>query len=119
MRPKLNLRHFMKNNTIVIGDGEYRMTQAYLNGAQALRSGVPYTCNPHARGTQAHEDWSWGHTHEAEGEHFRFGQDMVVAKRNGSRLEADPKVPRDENGSPQEGWLVAQKKVFYPQRRAA
>lgn len=109
----------MKNNTIVIGDAEHVMTQAYLNGARALRRGVPFSCNPHGHGSQAYDDWDWGHTHDAAGEHYRFGTDLVDAKRNGSRFELDDKVPRDENGDPQDSWVFAQKKAFSTPRQAA
>lgn len=102
----------MKNNTIVIGDSEYVMTQAYLNGALALRRSVPYSCNPHTHGTQAHDDWDWGHTHDAAGEHFRYGKDLITVKRNGSRFEIDESVPRDENGDTQDNWVYAQRKAL-------
>lgn len=101
----------MKNNVIVIGDSEYVMSQAYLNGARAFRRGTPFSCNPHAFDSDAHNAWDWGHTHEAAGEHFRFGQDLITAKRNGVRFELDPLVPRDEHGDPQNGWVAEQLNV--------
>lgn len=102
----------MKNNVIVIGDSEYVMSQAYLNGAQAFRRGTPVSCNPHAFDSQNNEDWDNGHTNDSVGEHFRFGQDLVSAPRKGSRFELDPAVPLDENGEPKDPWVAEQRKAF-------
>jgi hypothetical protein len=102
----------MKNNTVVIGDSEYVMNQSYLAGAQAFRNSVPCNCNPHTYGTQAHDDWDWGHTHDSAGEHFRFGKDLITVTRNGSRFEIDDAVPRDENGDAQDAWVLAQQEAF-------
>lgn len=70
-----------------------------------MRAGRHYLCNPFRGGTRSHDDWSNGHTHEAAGEHLRFGLDLIKDKPAGSRVfEIDPDVPRDLDGNVDMEW---------------
>lgn len=100
----------MPNNTLVVHDSEYSMTKNYREGALAFRRSVPWSCNPHRHGSQAHQDWDYGHVHDSAGEHFRFGLDLLKAPLKGSRFEMDEKVPRIEGGDVDPSWHAQQVK---------
>lgn len=90
---------------IIIGDGLYVVTEAYRQGALAMRRQVPNKCNPHRYGTQRHDDWDYGHQHESEGEHVRFGIDVIMAPaRPALCFEQDPAVPRDASAGVDGAW---------------
>ncbi len=58
--------------TLVIGDTEYTLTPAYMEGALDHRAGVPWNCNPYRDyGTeeQKHTDWADGHVNDSEDLH--------------------------------------------------
>lgn len=70
-------------NTIQIGDSAYEITDHYRAGAKALRNQTPFFCNPHRDGSRRHDDWSYGHDHEAAGFHVIDGEDVILAKNTG------------------------------------
>ena len=85
-------------NRIVIGDTVHDITEPYRAGARAMRRGTTWHANPYRHGSRRHEDWDRGHTHEAAGEHFRFGRDLVEAAMRGEEFAEDAGVPRDADG---------------------
>ncbi len=98
----------MPNNTLVVHDTEYEMSPAYLRGAQAFRDSVPNNCNPHRFGSAAHDAWDYGHVNESVGEHLRYGEDLLAARKRGMRFEMDPAVPRTALGEVERDWAHAQ-----------
>lgn len=98
----------MRNNTIVVHDSEYLMNKSYREGAMAFRHSVPWSCNPYRDGTSAYDGWDSGHVNESAGEHFRFGQDLVMAPLTGARFEMDDKVPRIQGGDVEPRWAQEQ-----------
>jgi len=99
----------MRLNSLLIGDGIYELSKAYRTGAQAMRDSVSFRHNPYRNtDSQEHYDWECGHTNEAEGEHFRFGVDVINAPLNGRYFEEDSTVPRDKDGCVDSDWYRAQ-----------
>lgn len=102
----------MKLNTLVVGDSLYEMSKAYRDGASALRDGVSFKHNPHRKtDSQEHYDWECGHSNEAEGEHIRFGIDVITAPLNGRMFEIDEAVPRDADFCVDMAWYAAQRRT--------
>lgn len=93
---------------IILGDTKYEIDTAYRAGARAMRRGVPWDCSPHRHGSYAYDQWDAGHTHEAAGEHVRFGIDVITARRPAKYVwQEDPTVPRDPHGNVDDDWYVA------------
>lgn len=95
-------------NEIVLSDTIYEMSPAYIEGARAMRAGISWHFNPHRDGSQSHDDWDYGHTHEAAGEHFRFGLDLIEAAATGASYEEDGAVPRDTDHNVDQAWIDMQ-----------
>lgn len=91
-------------NTLICGDTEYTLTQAYRDGAMAMRRQTPHFANPFRDGTQSAEDWDQGHTNEAAGEHVRFGTDVISARPRGAVFADDTDIPRLPCGDVDETW---------------
>jgi len=72
-----------QNNKLILGDSLYELDAAYLEGANAMRSRIPYDRNPHEEGTTEADQWDYGHVNESAGEHIREDIDVVAAKRTG------------------------------------
>lgn len=100
----------MPNNSIVIHDTVYEMTNAYRRGAQAFRDNVSNSCNPYRPHSQSHDEWDYGHVLESAGEHFRGGEDILAAKRDGRRIAMDSSVPRDTHGDVNDEWHHQERK---------
>jgi len=94
-----------KSNEIVMGDAVYEMTPAYIEGARAMRAEITWHANPHPDGSQSYDDWDYGHTHEAAGEHLRFGLDLIAEPARGASFEEDASVPRDGNNDIDQEWI--------------
>jgi hypothetical protein len=99
-------------NKLLIGDTEYELSEAYIHGAKAFRANTPNNCNPHRYRSAIHDAWDYGHCNESAGEHFRFGQDVLVAARKGLRFEMDNAVPRVDGADPDYAWVCTQRKSF-------
>jgi len=78
----------MKNNILLIGDTQYEVSDAYRDGALAMRARTPSVCNPHPGDTQFADDWSYGHDNEAEGVHSVKGVDVITAPHTGTMFIA-------------------------------
>ena len=91
-------------NQLAVGRSVYTLNKAHREGAEAFRSGMPRTCNPHRVGTRAHYDWDAGYAQDAAGEHFRYGKDMLKEPRRAVLFMPDPHVPRDANRDVQHEW---------------
>lgn len=93
--------------SLIIGDSLYEIDAAYREGARALRLRIPYSCNPHRADSAAHDQWNYGHGNEAEGEHFRFGVDLIETRAAKTHVwEQDPAVPRDGVGLVLPDWYT-------------
>jgi hypothetical protein len=55
--------------TLIIGDTEYTLTPAYIEGALDYRASIPYWSNPYRDGTQKYYDWVDGHVNDSEDAH--------------------------------------------------
>lgn len=55
--------------TLNLDGNVYTLDRAYLRGARDARAGITYRANPYRPGTDGHDQWSAGHTHETEGLH--------------------------------------------------
>lgn len=83
---------------IIIGDSGYEISEEYIKGAMAMRSGISHHSNPYKEDSKRHFDWDYGHTNEAACEHIRFGADVLLNKGSMSVWIEDKDVPRDEHG---------------------
>lgn len=83
-------------NTILIGDSVYEVTDQYKAGAKALRDQTPFHCNPHRDGSRRHDDWSYGHDHEAADFHMIDGEDVILAKNTGREFTVPCEVLKEE-----------------------
>jgi|TARA_R100000687_G_scaffold81622_1_gene78981 hypothetical protein len=97
-----------KSNEVIMGDTVYEMSPAYIDGARAMRRSTTFHANPYSDRSQEHADWDFGHTHEAAGEHFRFGLDLIAQPATGASFEEDPAVPRDEDHNVDQDWIDKQ-----------
>lgn len=94
---------------IIVGDTIYEINTEYREGAKALRAGTPNICCPYRLGSYAYDQWNAGHCHEDEGEHIRFGQDIITARKPKNFVwEEDKNVPRDHNGCVVMEWYYDQ-----------
>jgi hypothetical protein len=92
---------------ILIGDTIYEINAAYRAGARAMRDNVTYKACPHRDGSYACDQWQSGHCHEADGEHFRFGCDVLATRRPTDFLwQEDPDVPRRSDGTIDACWYA-------------
>lgn len=66
-------------NTLLISDTLYEITDAYRQGATAMRAETTWYANPYPNGTDKHDQWDWGHTHESENMHVINDVDIITA----------------------------------------
>lgn len=93
---------------ILIGDSIYELDAFYREGARARRACIPYVCCGY-RESYRRDQWVNGHSHEDEGEHIRFGQDVLTTRKPKRFLwEEDPAVPRDRDGNVDDAWYQAE-----------
>lgn len=79
----------MKNNRLIIDDTEYELDGAYLDGALAMRRGVPWICNPHKEKSMRFDQWDYGHVNESARFHTSSSEvDVILAVRNGETFRA-------------------------------
>lgn len=94
-------------NTVKIGDETYKLTVAYTRGAWAFREDKSSSDNPYDVHNQAdsYDDWNFGFENEAQGEHFRFDQDVLRMPKEAVLIDIDPDVPRTRKGAVKPAWL--------------
>lgn len=74
----------MRNpNTLLVGDTLYEISKPYRAGARAMRNETVFFANPHRQGSRAHDEWAYGHDHEACGFHILDGKDVIEATNAG------------------------------------
>ena len=96
-------------NIIICGDTVYELNAAYLRGANAMRNEISFRDNPFGDGSYSHDQWEAGHEHEAAGEHFRFGRDVLNAiPPEGDTWREDKGVPRDSSHNVDMEWYEEQ-----------
>lgn len=98
----------MKNNILVCGKTDREITEAYRDGAQSFRRGLPDSANPHSVGHPNRHEWQAGYDNELDCQHVRFGIDVVGALPTGCRFEEDPGVRRNGDGTIDEEWYMTQ-----------
>lgn len=89
---------------IIVGDSQYDMTPAYIEGALAFRKSISWKSNPYREGSANHQSWEYGHVHESAGEHIRFGLDTLQSQLD--LWKEDPLVPRDPDGGVNRAWYA-------------
>lgn len=76
----------MPDNTLVINDTIYTLTDAYREGAQAMRDDITWHANPYTYGSESYDDWDYGHTHEAAGFHMVEDVDVITQPSLGTEF---------------------------------